>query len=339
MNSERKFWEKIYNENARKIKAVCFRYTGDKELAEDLMHDTFVTAINKHQGFQERGVIEAWLRKIAVNTSLMHLRSQKKLLELSHEIGNYDESFESTDSESEDLISNTDFSEQELLEMINQLPIHHKLVFNLYAFEKFTHMEIGNELNISPGTSKSHLARARKKLQLLLTENASKKKLKRASAIIPFLAAGNQFVDSIFKNHLAESSLETTSNFASITKSVIWKKSFVFLGKSVIVSVKALVISGSAALLVGGGTTYFILKNSNQQANSPKTEITSPVISTTQQQNDSTTVEKDTLNQEITSTKHPNQAEAEEYDEDTIIKRTLIIHKPIVIEKDTVKTN
>jgi len=64
------------------------------------------------------------------------------------------------------------FTTDELLDTIDQLPEHHRLVFNLYVLEKFTHAQIGEELGISEGTSKSHLARARKKLQQLLTQRA-----------------------------------------------------------------------------------------------------------------------------------------------------------------------
>mgnify|MGYP003577916634 CR=1 FL=1 len=69
-----------------------------------------------------------------------------------------------------------DFSEEELLEVINDLPEHHRLVFNLYVIDQFTHVQIGEELDISPGTSKSHLARARKKIKELLVQKAKTKR-------------------------------------------------------------------------------------------------------------------------------------------------------------------
>lgn len=57
-----------------------------------------------------------------------------------------------------------DFSVDPLLTAINQLPDHHRLVFNLYVIDGYTHAQIATELGITEGTSKSHRARARKKL-------------------------------------------------------------------------------------------------------------------------------------------------------------------------------
>ena len=53
----------------------------------------------------------------------------------------------------------------ELLEIIKELPAQYKLVFNLYAIEGYSHKEIGEMVNISEGTSKSNLSRARVILQ------------------------------------------------------------------------------------------------------------------------------------------------------------------------------
>ncbi len=60
----------------------------------------------------------------------------------------------------------------ELLDIINQLPDHHKLVFNLYVIDRYSHAEISKALGISEGTSKSHLSRARKKIREWLAQKS-----------------------------------------------------------------------------------------------------------------------------------------------------------------------
>jgi RNA polymerase sigma-70 factor (ECF subfamily) len=54
---------------------------------------------------------------------------------------------------------------EDLLNFIMELPPKYKMVFNLYALEGYSHKEIAKKLNISEGTSKSNLSRARGILQ------------------------------------------------------------------------------------------------------------------------------------------------------------------------------
>ena len=154
------FGETIYKHNIAKMIGVCYRYTYHRQTAEDLAHDAFLVAIAKSSSFENKGSFEAWLRRIVVNVALQYLREQKK--QKCHEDSL---TYDTTSSEAQDENQSneeTSFSEAELLETIGRLPDHHKLVFNLYVIHNFTHAQIGAELGISEGTSKSHLARARK---------------------------------------------------------------------------------------------------------------------------------------------------------------------------------
>lgn len=163
------FWEKAYRQNINKLIGVGYRYTTDREIAEDLAHDAFLLAYEKVGEFEGKGPFEAWLRRIMVNQCLQYLRDQQKQKYitdyLQHEVVNNEES---TYEEKQD------FSEAALLAVINQLPEHHKMVFNLYVIDGFSHAQIANELGISEGTSKSHLARARKRIKELLNQKKKK---------------------------------------------------------------------------------------------------------------------------------------------------------------------
>lgn len=171
-------WDVIYKNNASKLLGVCRRYVKDEQLAEDLMHNAFITAMNKISTYSGKGIFEGWLRKIVVNTVLLYLRDSKKMQFSENEpLENQVEVTLESDVEEtqKKVIEEAGFSQQELLEVVDQLPLHHKTVFNLYVIDGYTHNEIGEMLKISGGTSKSHLARARKKIQQLLFEKASLK--------------------------------------------------------------------------------------------------------------------------------------------------------------------
>jgi len=168
-------WEKVYKENAPYLLGICYRYVSDKALAEDLMHEAFLTAINRFDTFTGRGNFRGWLRKIAINTALLYLRYSvprnlppPDLLE--------EEPYNDPDDDPRSVIENAEFTRDDLLNIVNQLPNPYKEVFNLYVIDEYSHAEISKILHISEGTSKSYLARARKKVQKLLYEIARKKK-------------------------------------------------------------------------------------------------------------------------------------------------------------------
>jgi RNA polymerase sigma-70 factor (ECF subfamily) len=59
---------------------------------------------------------------------------------------------------------------EEKIKLIQKLSPAYRTVFNLYVFEQYTHEEIAALLNISEGTSKSNLAKARQQLKQLFTQ-------------------------------------------------------------------------------------------------------------------------------------------------------------------------
>jgi len=185
------FWETTYRQQIGKMIGICYRYVASRQVAEDLAHDAFIKAIDNSASFKGKGSFESWLRRIVVNVALHYLRDQKRIKHLNDWMLNQNVEMETpSHNTNKDLINRSDFSEEELLDAINCLPEHHRLVFNLYVIDKFTHAQIGEELGISPGTSKSHLARARKKLRKLLyqraTEEPDKRKRKRALLLLVF---------------------------------------------------------------------------------------------------------------------------------------------------------
>lgn len=156
LDGERKAQNELYHLFAGKMFAVCLRYSPDYEVAKDNLQDGFISVFNHIGQFRSEGSFEGWIRRIMVNACLQKYRSRFLLYPLSGQ--------ETNEDLSQDEIGEK-MSGDELEGIIRELPPRYKLVFNLYAIEGYSHKEIAAMLDISEGTSKSNLSRARDLLQ------------------------------------------------------------------------------------------------------------------------------------------------------------------------------
>jgi RNA polymerase sigma-70 factor (ECF subfamily) len=139
------------------------RYVGDREQAEDVLQDGFVTLFTRLDTYKGEGSFEGWARKIFVTTALMNLR-KKDALKMSDDL----EAARSLKAETSSQIQNLGY--KELMNMIMELPAGFRTVFNMYAIEGYSHKEIGEMLGISETTSRTQLSRARISLQNKIKE-------------------------------------------------------------------------------------------------------------------------------------------------------------------------
>jgi len=142
----------LYKQFASKLFSLCLKYSKNYAEAEDNLHDAFITVFGKIDQYNNKGSFEGWLKRIAINTSLQRYRENVGVYDIINE-GNIEDV--SIDINDESL--NIDF----LLKIIQELPDRYRLVFNLYVLDGYSHVEISELINISTGTSKSNLARAR----------------------------------------------------------------------------------------------------------------------------------------------------------------------------------
>ena len=151
--------ELLYRRHAAKLYAVCLQYSGNNEEARDILQEGFIKIFENLVHFKYEGSFEGWMRRITVNTALEKFRSKHNLYRVDDI-----ELLPEFDAEPD----NQDYAGLEaadLLEIIRELPTKYRMVFNLYAIEGYSHNEIGKMINISEGTSKSNLSRARVILQ------------------------------------------------------------------------------------------------------------------------------------------------------------------------------
>lgn len=154
----------VFDLYAEAMYTLCYRYVKNREDAEELMSNGFLSFFKSIHQFQDRGINSAlpWLKKIMVNECLMYLRKQKKI----HLVPVMEDSEFKMDA---NIISR--LSANELYLSILQLPLGYRTIFNLFVIEGMSHHEIARELHISTGTSKSQLNKARKMLQSIITRN------------------------------------------------------------------------------------------------------------------------------------------------------------------------
>ena len=153
----------LYDRLASRMFPVCIRYIGDREMAEDVLQDGFITLFAKLQDYKGEGSFEGWARKIFVTTALMDLR-KKDALKMSEEL-------ETVRGMKDDLPSQgQNIGYKELMKLVTELPDGYRTIFNMYAIEGYSHKEIGEMLGISETTSRTQLSRARIWLQNKIKE-------------------------------------------------------------------------------------------------------------------------------------------------------------------------
>ena len=142
----------LYKLFSSKLFALCLKYSRNHVEAEDNLQDAFVTIFEKISQFKHKGSFEGWLKRIVINTALQRYRS-KGVFNIVNENNIEDATIEIED--------NDDIDVDYLLLIIQELPDRYRLVFSLYALDGYSHKEIAKMLDITTGTTKSNLARAR----------------------------------------------------------------------------------------------------------------------------------------------------------------------------------
>jgi RNA polymerase sigma factor (sigma-70 family) len=167
-NKDRTAQRKLYEHFAGKMFAVCQRYVRSRFEAEDVLQDAFVKVFMQIDSFRNECPLEAWIRRIMVNTAISYLRKEK----IWHEKFDSDTAAEGV-PDVDSMVLSIDY--EQLLSIVREIPAGCQAVFNLFAIEGYGHQEIAELLHISEGTSKSQYSRAKQLLQQKLSPIFSEK--------------------------------------------------------------------------------------------------------------------------------------------------------------------
>ncbi len=160
---DRKFQKLLYKKFAPLMYSICLGYTSERSMAQDILQEGFIKVFKNIKLFKGTGSLEGWIRRIITNTAIDYLRKRATL-------NNYIISeVEVENEEVPNQILDQIYTEN-ILQKIGKLPEGARVIFNLYALDGYTHKEISEKLNISEGTSKSQLNRAKNILKKWLEE-------------------------------------------------------------------------------------------------------------------------------------------------------------------------
>ena len=154
----RKAQEEIYLQFSPVLFSICLRYAENYEDAQDIFQEGFVIIFNKINIYKSQGSFEGWMKRIMINLSLEKIKKNKTISFEDYE--NHLTTPQTDDNDDFEL-----FDYDDILTVVQSLPPQYRQVFNLYVFEDYSHQEIADLLQISVGTSKSNLSRARNLLK------------------------------------------------------------------------------------------------------------------------------------------------------------------------------
>ena len=155
----------LYDAHVDRVYRLTYRFAGNEDLAQDFTQDTFIRAFSKLQDYRGEAAFGSWLHTIAMSVILNGLRKAKRF-----------DQREAVLDEAAMVPALTRHAEPDLKERLAQaidaLPEGCRTVFLLHDVEGYTHEEIGGALEITAGTSKAQLSRARAKLRESLADFA-----------------------------------------------------------------------------------------------------------------------------------------------------------------------
>ncbi len=174
IRGKRKFQKRLFEMFYGKMMAICYRYAKDSDEAQDMVQNGFIKVFNKLDVYNFDGSLEGWIRRIMVNTAIDQIRKNKRdpfLIEDDERIQNIEEDVPFSGDEDEFY---SKLKAETAIKAISGLSPAYRMVFNMYVIEGYTHKEIAEYLEISEGTSKSNLAKAKQKLRAELTTKFAK---------------------------------------------------------------------------------------------------------------------------------------------------------------------
>lgn len=248
-----KFWERKYQHNLGRIVAICYRYVNDRAVAEDLAQDVFVKAMEKFTTIRAIGRFDAWLTNIAVHHCIDYLRRQPDFVSLEP-----DDIAEIATVEDEHVWT-ADFTEEELLATIGQLPEIQRTVFNLHAMERYSHRRIAEMLGITADNARQLHHRARERLcQMLADQYKEKEKRKKGLFMIILFAslkrvhANTRRIDRLYRSRLSGYRMEPVDidKCPVVTHSAA-QVAAISSGKTAILLVAAAGVAGVTGGIVG----------------------------------------------------------------------------------------
>jgi RNA polymerase sigma factor (sigma-70 family) len=146
------------------VMSIALRFSSCHDNALEIANDSFLKIFRKIESYQIDKEFKTWVRKIVVNTAIDYYRKDKK--------NSIEISIEAAYNETVDEDANDNLSAEEIINLINSMPVKYRYIFNLFEIEGYSHDEIAHHLGITASNSRANLTRAKKMLRKMILINS-----------------------------------------------------------------------------------------------------------------------------------------------------------------------
>lgn len=155
IKGNKKAFDGVYEKYAPSMFGICMRYANCKDDAQEILQQAFIRVYENRGKANPDLPLGPWIKTITIRTAINFLKIQKKMVlkENEHFFEPVQASFNQENDE-KDL-------KEKLLEILSEMPEGYRTIFNLFVLDNLTHKEIAGYLDITEGTSKSQLAKAK----------------------------------------------------------------------------------------------------------------------------------------------------------------------------------
>lgn len=160
---------KVYNEHKDLIYNLCLNYLQNKEDAEEVFQDVFISAHHNLDKFEGKAQVKTWLYRIAINKSLDFIKSRKTKKRFAFfKMSNVDDLEINSKIDHPGIILENKEATERIFKALNVLPKNQKTALVLKSMEQLSQKEISTVMKIGEKAVESLLSRARKNLKIEL---------------------------------------------------------------------------------------------------------------------------------------------------------------------------
>ena len=292
-SGDKKAFEELYKEYGKVVYFNCLKLTGNEHTAQDILQDTFLTALQKINDLKFPENFSAWIIRIAVNKCKMSFRSAVPQTDDGDEIF---EEFKDDGMIPDDFVDSEEKRKIIMNIIDNILTVEQRQTIILYYYDSMSVAEISRIMDCPVGSVTSRLSASRQKIReaVLIYEKENDDRL---HAVIPIPILTQIFNKEAEKLTLPKLTISANmnaensqTNSDSRFDNSVQKTHVKSGGKIMLKSVKVKIISGViAAAIVAGGVTTAVVVNNNKDS---KVEKDSGTSSKSQKNSSSATEEE-----------------------------------------------
>ena len=155
-------FRELFDTHRQRIFAIAFRYAKNKQDAEDILQDTFIKAFQSLDKFrlEESNSFISWLYRISINSSIDHLRKNKKMHDKYFDSDHIDRISSNDDAHNPEHTIRMQDVRDKLGAVLSTLTARQRMIFILRHYQQLTTEEIAEYMNCSQGSVKKQLFRA-----------------------------------------------------------------------------------------------------------------------------------------------------------------------------------